>query len=523
MSDNISPNTLADISKFIASHMGLHFPKARWDGLEQGIESAARDFGYTDTEEFIRWLMASPLTKRHIEILASHLTVGETYFFREKETLAVLEEQILPELIRSRQDNEKRLRIWSAGCSTGEEAYSVAILLSQMIPDLKEWNITILATDINPRALKKGAEGVYTEWSFRNTPAWLKQKYFKMTKQGRHEILPQIKKMVMFEYLNLAEDVYPSLFNNTNAMDLIFCRNVLMYFSAARAKMVVKGFYNCLVNNGWLIVSPVEAFTASNRQFVTVNFPDVVMHRKAVGKTQAVEGVRHAAAPYYTLHQETSSLPDPTFCWAPHGRILKSLINRQTTNSSLPIIYTPHQETMEQEGKAAAVKADEIEKPSPYMQAKTMFEQGRYDEASERLAGLLSNGHGEPRAIALMARVCANQGRLDDALCWCKKAISFDTLNQAYYYLLAIILQEQGMLDQAVDSLKKAIYLDQNFVIAYFSIANIMTRLGRLNASRKYLKNASDLLSAYKAEQVIPESEGITAGRLSEIIESMRY
>jgi chemotaxis protein methyltransferase CheR len=250
MSDNISPHILSDISKFIASHMGLHFPKTRWDGLERGIESAARDFGYTDIEEFIRWLRVSPLTRRHIEILASHLTVGETYFFREKESLDALKQNILPELISSRQDNEKRLRIWSAGCSTGEEAYSIAILLSEMIADLKGWNITILATDINPRVLKKASEGVYTEWSFRNTPTLLKQRYFKMTKQGRYEILPQIKKMVMFEYLNLAEDVYPSLFNNTNAMDLIFCRNVLMYFSGKRAKKVVKGFYNCLVNNG---------------------------------------------------------------------------------------------------------------------------------------------------------------------------------------------------------------------------------------------------------------------------------
>lgn len=264
---------LSHLSEFVAAQIGLHFPKERWRNLERGIFSAAREFGFKDAESCIQWLSSARLTKNQIEILASHLTVGETYFFREKKSFDILEEHILSELIRSRQNMERHLRVWSAGCSTGEEPYSIAILLNKMLFNLKDWNITILATDINPRFLQKATEGVYNEWSFRDTLPWIKERYFKKTKEGRFEILPHIKKLVSFSYLNLAEDSYLSLLNNTNAMDIIFCRNVLIYFTPGLARKVIQNLYRCLIDGGWLIVSPSETSHILFSQFMAVNFP----------------------------------------------------------------------------------------------------------------------------------------------------------------------------------------------------------------------------------------------------------
>lgn len=276
---NLSDTLLSKLSEFVVSQMGLHFPKERWRDLERRIGSAARELGFTDAESCIQRLLSSSLTRNQIGILSSHLTVGETYFFREK-SFEVFEECILPELIRSRRENDKRLRIWSAGCATGEEPYSIAILLTKMIPDLRDWNITILATDINPRFLEKASEGMYREWLFRVTPKWVKERYFKKGKDGRYEILPQIKRMVTFSYLNLVEDTYPSLLENTNAMDIIFCRNVLMYFAPDMEKKVIQNLYRSLVDGGWLIVSPIEISHILFSQFVTVNFPGVILYKK---------------------------------------------------------------------------------------------------------------------------------------------------------------------------------------------------------------------------------------------------
>lgn len=163
---------LSGLSDFVASRMGLHFPKERWRDLEREVTAAARDLDLPDAESCAHWLLSRTLTQSQTEILASHLTVGETYFFREKKSFEILEQHILPELLRSRRGAEQRLRIWSAGCCTGEEPYSVAMLLERLIPDPEAWHVTLLATDINPRFLRKAAEGVYSEWSFRETPPY---------------------------------------------------------------------------------------------------------------------------------------------------------------------------------------------------------------------------------------------------------------------------------------------------------------------------------------------------------------
>jgi chemotaxis protein methyltransferase CheR len=231
MEQRISQALLLRLSEFIVAQLGLHFPPERWADLERSLLAAATNFGFRNVNEFSRWLLMTSLTKPQIGQLASHLTVGETYFFREPRSYEILESDILVKLIQARRNGERRLRLWSAACATGEEAYSLAITISRAISDLENWNVTILATDINPLFLQKAMTGIYTSWSFRNTPEWIKNYYFDKQENGRCAITPQIKRLVTFAPLNLVEDVYPSLLNNTNAMDIIFCRNVLMYFA----------------------------------------------------------------------------------------------------------------------------------------------------------------------------------------------------------------------------------------------------------------------------------------------------
>ena len=170
---------LARFSDFLAAKIGLSYPPKSWPDLARGLKAAARDLGCDSAEQCMRQLMLAPLSREQIEILASHLTVGETYFFREKKSLAVLENHLLPELIRDRrQQGQLQLRIWSAGCASGEEAYTLAILLSRLITDLQDWQIHILATDINPLALQKATRGLYGKWSFRDTPPEIIERYF---------------------------------------------------------------------------------------------------------------------------------------------------------------------------------------------------------------------------------------------------------------------------------------------------------------------------------------------------------
>ncbi len=476
---------LSDFSEFVSARIGLHFPKERWGDLERGISSAAGEFGFSDVEACIRWLVSSSLSRKQIEILASYLTVGETYFFRERKDFEALEKHILPGLIQSRRKTEKYLRIWSAGCSTGEEPYSIAILLSNIIPDIKEWNVTIIATDINPNFLRKASLGIYSEWSFRDNPPWVRDLYF--NKENNHfEIRPDIRKMVTFFYHNLADDAYPSLLNNTNAMDIIFCRNVLMYFSPKLIKHVVGNFYHCLLEGGWLIVSPVETSHKVYSQYLTVNFADAILYKK------------HASMSMEKEHISNDVLYH-----------IGAKVSQRKPAYHVPLPPEPQINSQAQKGKPVEL----------YKEALALYENGKYGDAAEKIAGLFSHDH-DSKAMVLLAKVYANEGKLAEALKWCEKAIGTDRLNPHYYYLRAMILQERGEFEEAVKSLKRAIYLDPDFVLAHFAMGNLSRRLGKSKESDRYFENVSMLLRRFKPEQILQESDGITAGRFSEIIDS---
>lgn len=493
MTSGVSETLLSELSEFVAARMGLHFPRERWHDLEHGVSSAAAEFGFKDAESCIKWLVSSQLMKQELETLASHLTIGETYFFREKKSFEVLEEQILPGLISSRTGNEKRLRIWSAGCATGEEPYSIAILLSRMIPDIEDWNITILATDINPRFLKKAQKGLYSEWSFRDVPAWIKN-YFKKTKHG-FEIIPDIRKMVTFSYHNLAEDTYPSLLNNTSAMDIIFCRNVLMYFSQVRVKQVVEALYLCLVDGGWLAVSPVETSHVLFSQFVAVNFPGAIFYKKDIARFQRIE----------------EFIPEKIYCPPEEIRAAPLPVER---------IYIPEIPPPQEKIKTA-IEEQKAAEPDAYKEALMLYRQGMYAQAVDKLIDLASQDH-DTKAMVLLARAYANYGKSVSALEWCEKAIAIDRLNPGCHYLHAMILQERGQVEEAVKSLQRALYLDHDFVLAHFALGNLSKRQGKIKESDRHFENALALLRKITQDEILPESEGITAGRLSEIITSIK-
>ncbi len=462
---SLPDSLLSDLSEFLTARIGLHFPPERWSDLERGVAGAARDFRHPDAEGCARWLLSAPLTRNQAEILASHLTIGETYFFRERTSFEILEQHILPGIIRARSGAEQRLRIWSAGCCTGEEPYSVAMLIDRLIPEPRAWNVTLLATDINPRFLRKAAEGVYGEWSFRDTPCGVKERYFEERHDRRFELHPHLRKRVTFSYLNLADDVYPSLLNGTNAMDVILCRNVLMYFSADRARQVVGNLYHSLADGGWLIVSPTEISHALFSSFTAVEFPGAVLYRKTTGagaKVALVEG----RAP--------------------------GLDNSLTT---VPV-----------DPRAAASPVPEEMAPEPPARRAT------------RSRKALPRGHDEREVFARTARICADQGRIREALEWCDKAVAADKLNPAVRYLLATVQQEGGQPDAAVLSLQRALYLDPDFALAHFALGNLRLSQGRAREAERHFTNALGALGGRPQDEVVPESDGLTAGRLAEII-----
>jgi chemotaxis protein methyltransferase CheR len=483
----LSPQTLARFNDFIGEQIGLNFSKNRWPELEHGIGKASKEFGFHDPEEGIHWLMSSSLSKKQIEILSTHLTIGETYFFREQETLDLLNTQVLPQLLQAAHGQPRPLRIWSAACSTGEEAYSIAILLDQKKKQLKGWDITLLATDINIKALEKAEAGIYSEWALRSTPGWIKHRYFTKNGKKSYEIKPHLKPMVQFRYLNLADGLYPSLLNNTNAMDIVFCRNVLMYFLPRKIKAVVNGFYRSLVPEGWLIVSPTDSF--------------------------------------HFLELECFARSPLNPCL--FNKCEKKAKTRTPTVEPLDLSYLPYREVPPVPVEERAEVNSGIEK---YSDALRLYRQGNYPGTIDCLEDFLRGRNGIPTdqareiqgdAYALIARSYANLGKLSEAVQWCRKAVESDKLNPAYHYLQVTIFQEQGDEEAALQSLKRCLYIDPDFLLAHFTLGNILSRRGDREEARKPLQIAISLLEPFGDEDVVSLEEGLTAGRLREILQTL--
>lgn len=502
MPEHLTEDRLSRLADFVREYVGLSFPRERRGNLEEGIRSAAREFGFKDVESCLDWLFSTTLEKAQVEVLASHLTVGETYFFRDRNSFQILEERILPPLIQARAAGEKRLRIWSAGCATGEEPYTLAIVLCRLIPDLRDWNITILATDINPRFLEKAARGVYSKWSFRDVPPGIVERYFRSAGGDRQELLPEIRKMVNFAYLNLIRDSYPSLLNNTNAMDVIFCRNVIMYFSDAGMRQVIGNLRQSLLDGGWLVVSGSEGSHVLFSEFVTVNFPDAIFYRRDPLQLQRAGDLGAAG----TVFQPP---PAPIF--------------RPVPQAPRPSPILPQAGPRPAASQPAAIEERTTAAPTtdPCRQAQALFEQGRYQGAVDAILGLVAGAPQGAQALVLLTRIYANQGRLAEALGWCEQAIAADKCDPGARFLHAVILQELGRAEEARKSLRQAIYLDKDFVMAYYALGNLFHQEGNAREAEKHFRAALHLLGKYPAEALPQDSEGLTAGRLTEIIQAV--
>jgi chemotaxis protein methyltransferase CheR len=277
-------------------------------------------------------------------------------------------------------------------------------------------------------------------------------------------------------------------------MDFIFCRNVLMYFAPGQIGLTTERFHRSLLDGGCLIVSPVETALLTHSPFVTVRSQDSTFYRKDVRKTKAVQ--------IAAKHIEKENILCPS-------------IPQETAKRRRP--EKPSRPTRQAEFK----KPERVEL-TPYEEAAALYRKGLYPEAEEKLHKLISNGGRNQEACVLFARVLANQGKLEEAFICCKEAVSADKCNARLRYLLATILEEQKQVEEARVSLKKALYLDRNFVLAHFALANLSLRSGKVADARKHFSNVTEILSGFKQVDIIPESEGITAGRLAEIIGTFR-
>lgn len=486
---------------FLSRNIGMHFGKERLSELEQRMAALGREQGCRSLNDYLAKLMSAPLSREQRDSLARTLTIGETYFLRDPKSYRALEEKILPELVAARGSGEKSLTILSAGCSSGEEPYSIAILLSRAIPDLSQWKVNLLATDINPQALERGRQGIYTKWSFRNAPQWLFD-YFTRRDDGRFEICAEIRSMVRFEQLNLVQETVAGRWPG-DGIDIIFCRNVLLYFDKPTIASVMQKFHAALTEHGWLFVGPTEVDHHSYRGFSCSHYDGALVLRKRPGEPFS------AAPPERQYRHGAPAGPAAAACQLP----------AVAPPREIPAAAAPGTEPLsagESRRGDGATRERHIPETS-YGEAVNLYQAALYQEAAE-LALASPAGDDQGAALALAARSFANLGRFDEARESCEKALGLEQLSAPNHYLLSIILEQQGDLAGAMLSLKRALFIDHDFLLAYFALGNLCRRCGDLKESERNFSTALRLLERRHPHEVLPEADGMTAGRLAEMI-----
>jgi chemotaxis protein methyltransferase CheR len=380
----------------------------------------------------------------------------------------------------------RTLRIWSAGCSTGEEPYSLAILLREKFPQLAEWDVSILATDINKRSLARAREGLFSGRSLRLADAELVEKYFQRSAGGLL-LDERIRTMVRFAYLNLQTGSYPDEENGTAAIDILFCRNVMIYFGLETTREMVGRFSRCLKPDGYFFMGHAETLSNISDGFLRQQHKGGFFYRlKSQQQGEAMHGSEHAVRP-----EMVPAVP------------------------SAPAAGTSPMETIVPPAAAGAVQAVDLEQL--LREADCEFECENFRTASQKYATLLAVDPNHVGALIGQGFIHANRGEYDAALDNCRRALQLDDLRADAYFLRGLIHDLCGETVEAIGEYRKALLLDMNFVMPHYNLSKIYWRLGRLEDARRQLNNTLRLLEKTPVEAAIRYSGGLSRAVFLEV------
>ncbi|WP_052055606.1 protein-glutamate O-methyltransferase CheR [Myxosarcina sp. GI1] len=387
--------------------------------------------------------------------IISFITNNESYFFRDRSQIELLKTIVLPEII-SRNQKDKKLRICSAGCSTGEEPYTLAIVLKELLPNHKQWNCKILGIDIDELALQKARSGIYPEWSFRGVEREIKQKYFHKNNQSYY-LNSEFKNMVDFSQVNLVEDNFSQPRLNLRNIDLLICRNVFIYFNNDAIAKVINKFYDSLEPLGYLVTGHTEIAIQNVSKFHIRVFKESIVYQRPQTETKASVHSNSAESTKKANFELTKINSDRN----------NNLFTRQSLNSKPKINSGNHNcSTTNLASKTTDIKAI-LQKTNCSIQQK------KYELALTELEKVIALEPNNIEAYNQIAKISVELREHTKAIEYCQKILQIEPLAVFPHYLLAQIEEEKGNIVAAKMLLKKVIYLEPLYANAYLDLSQI--------------------------------------------------
>ena len=466
LSKDLTPQEFKRFRDYIHQHSGIYLEEQKTDSLRISLITRATRFSFPSLDEYFKLLTTD---EDEFKELLNLVTINETSFFRFPQQFEAMRKFVIPEIIESKSVSNKQFRVWSAGCSTGEEPYTIAMTLLDSGIEGLGYRMEVLGTDVSTNALMRAKDAVYPSRALHNIPQSVSSRFFEATPKG-HRVSERARKLVTLQYHNLIQEPYPlALMGN---WDIIFCRNVTIYFRLDSTRRVVQNYYDSLNPGGYLFIGHSETLTSISDKFEPVEVGGVFLYRKSKHKTFAFNDVlqerererrqarsRRAGEPSTGTRRSTSSPQRPQRTLVPSARAAAADAAREP-------------EVDVREMLDVAIAAARAGEPAAVL------------AAVERV---LSEDSDCAEAYLLAAHAHADTGNLDAAFGECHKALAIDPLLAGARYVLGMIHLRRGEHMEALSEFKRTIYTDSGFVLAHLNLANLYRAQGAMeDACREY-------------------------------------
>ncbi len=432
----------------IESRAGIYIERSLWDSLKDKVGIRLVQGHFSKFQEYCDYLITLDGEEEFQELLNA-ITVHETYFFRDSWQFDFIKRNIIPEIIQRKMAlNCKRVvKIWSAGCSTGEEPYSIAIISSELEELLKDFRLEILATDVSSKALKKAKGGIYGKRSIREIPRGYLEKYF--TRSGdEYHLHKEIKNVVTFFQLNLAQEPFPV--KDMGEQDIVLCKNVLIYFNPDNVKKVLHNLYQCIDKKGYLFTGGAESLFHLSHEFQ-------LRERKNVF--------------YYT----------------------KGKVSPESSESPKELMVIPQPKIFPARLKDISPDRSSEKRPreeNPLTTSLRYIRTGEYEEAKKILNIILKNNTNHTEALIFLGYIHTCLSEFEEAFSVCYDLLRTDPLSVESHFILGLIYKYKEETDNALTHFRKATYLQPNLPLAHYYLGELYLNKGdKFNAAKKY-KNA---------------------------------
>ncbi len=463
-----------DLEALVRARTGMAPRRGPSGAFAAAVRRAMRSVRCSDLATFARDVHTHESV---LQSLIDHVVVGETYFMRHPAAFQAIAERVLPDLMRHRPDTYV-IRAWSAGCSTGEEAYSLAMLFQQHGLANRS---RVSGTDISQRALGLARTARYRTWSLRGASQTLLDRYF-TEHGGLFHLDSAIAHAVRFSQLNLTHGDYPSTETATTDLDLVLCRNVLIYYDSDMIAVIGRRLLASLAPGGWLVLGPSDPALPHGSEFEAIATPGGLFYRCLKGGVAPVTPVPVAHALPAPPAVAPTSPPAPT--------------PPPTLHAPPPKVVLPPSPPRD-----------------PLVEAQTALAMGDY-------ARVLRVGRTLPQleeAWLMMVRAAGNLSGPEEAAVMCADGLREQPLSLELHYIHAVLLMELRRDESALKAINKVLYLDGDLAMPHFVQGELLLRVGDDAGAARSYRNARDISSGADPDFPLRFGDGMCAGRLAEL------